>query len=576
MSLERTVAALVAAGLLAGAILAVRCAQRRLGAPVDVVALFLAVWGGVLLVFAVPVLDYTHTSLTAWLLIYGSIATTIVGCLLAWRRIRPAPPPIAEQRRSLRATIDPRRLRLVWLASAVVGLVGFAAFVNAVAGVAGWQAVFSDPATVRVVKRDSLVFQDDYGLWKILTYFNQVAFILWTIGLRMGVFQGRWRAAAVLGCISLVPFVFTADRNLMAAALTLAAMVHLLWPWAGSWRRVALVSAGLLAVAAVGLTAMGNRYGGSLEGQPAVAAQLEIPALREAAIPYLYVTGSLPTFGQLTGDALAPLTLGQMTTLPAVKAAARARLVDTAPVETGVFYPIPFESFSNYGWLGVFWLDFRAFGVLLLPMLLGFVATAARLRLAVRSTFLSLWTSAILLYIVVYSPLSNVLYTSLTWQHLLLGMLIAVLLDPQGARRAMRRVWPLPRRMAVPAAATTALAVAAALLLVVSSSARTAPAYFAEQELADAVEKARYVYERSDRYPSALGLATRLHVNRPAVRFQPLGWYTDPLPAAGVIGVFTQPDDLFLRVRAADGRTYEVHRTERDGGITFGPGTRDP
>ena len=100
------------------------------------VALVLAVWGGVLLVFAVPVLDYTHTSLTAWLLIYGSIATTIVGCLLAWRRIRPTPPPIAEQRRSLRATIDPRRLRLVWLASAVVGLVGFAAFVNAVAGVA--------------------------------------------------------------------------------------------------------------------------------------------------------------------------------------------------------------------------------------------------------------------------------------------------------------------------------------------------------------------------------------------------------------------------------------------------------
>jgi hypothetical protein len=32
---------------------------------------------------------------------------------------------------------------------------------------------------------------------------------------------------------------------------------------------------------------------------------------------------------------------------------------------------------------------------------------------------------------------------------------------------------------------------------------------------------------------------------------------------------------VFLRVRAQDGRIFEVHRTEDEGGITFGPGTRD-
>jgi oligosaccharide repeat unit polymerase len=576
MSLERTVAALVGAGLLALAILALRRARRRLGTPVDVLPLYLAAWGGVLLVFALPVLGYTHTSLKAWLLIYGSLAATIIGCLLAWRHRAVAPPPIDERRRSLRATVDPRRLRILWLAAFVLGLAGFAAFVHAVAGVAGWQAVVSDPATVRTIKRDSLAFQDAYGLWKLLTYFNQVAFILWTVGLRLRVFPGAWRLAALLGWVSLIPFVFTADRNLMAAALTLAATLHLLWPWSGPWRRVAIASGALLVVAGVGLTAIGNRYGGSLEDQPTIAAQVEIPALRDAAIPYLYLTANLPTFGRLTDDALAPSTLGQMTVLPAVKAAARVGLVDTVPVETGVFYPIPTESFSNYSWLGVFWLDFRAVGVLLAPLLMGFVATWARLRLATRSTFLSLWTSAILLYVVVYSPLSNVLNTSLTWQFLLLGVVLAVLLDPRAAHRVLERVRTMPRRAATGAAGVAALAVTGAMLLVASSSARTPPAYYAEPELRAAVEKARYVYERGGRYPTALGLATRLHVSRPGVRFAPQATPTEPPPPAGVIGVFTQPHDLFLRVRAADGRVYEVHRTEADGGITFGPGTRDP
>ncbi len=573
MSLERTVAALVGAALLGITIVALRRTQRRLGTPVDVVVLFLAAWGGVLLVFAVPVLAYTHTNVQSWLLIYGSIATTVIGCLLAWRRFGAPPPPIDERRRSLEATVDPRRLRVVWLASFMLGLAGFAAFVHAVAGVADWQTVFSDPATVRLVKRDSPAFQDAYGLWKVLTYFNQVAFILWTAGLRLRAFRCGWRPAAVLGCVSLLPFVFTADRNLLASALTLAAMVHLLWPWAGSWRRAALAAGVLLAVAAVVLTVVGNRYGSSIEGQPTVAAQLEIPALREAAIPYLYVTGTLPTFGRLTEDALAPLTLGQMTTLPAVKAAARARLVDTAPVETGVFYAIPFESFSNYGWLGVFWLDFRAVGVLVMPLLLGFVATVARLRLAARSTFLALWTAAILLYVLVYSPVSNVLYTSLTWQYLLLGPPIAAALHPGCFRPALARLAALPRRAVVGGAAALA---AAGGMLVVVAGARTAPVYHAEQELRDAVVKAQSIHAQDGRYPIGLGLSTRLAVSRPGVRFLAQDTYTQALPPAGVIGVFTQPDDVFLRVRAADGRMYEVHRSEQDGGITFGPGTRDP
>lgn len=577
MSLERIVAALIAMLLLATAIVVVRRAWSRLGTPVDVVCLLLAVWGGVLLLFAVPVIDYATTGLVAWLAIYGSIAATAAGCLLAWRRQRTPPLAIDEQQDAMRETIDPRRLRVLWIATAALGFVGFAAFVYSVHLVAGWQTVFADPSTVRNIKRDSLEFQREYGFWKLLTYCNQMAFILWTVGLRMRVFTGAWRVPGMLGFASLLPFAFTADRHLLAAALALTWTVHLLWPWRGSWRRVAIASGVAIVLAGGALAAIGNRYGGALDQHPEVASSVTWRALDPVAIPYLYLTANIPTFGQLTEDELAPLTLGQMTLLPAVKATARAGVIDAAPVATGVFYPIPFEAFSNYSWLGVFWLDFRVIGVLLLPLLVGFVTTAARLRLAAQPSFLLLWTGAILLYVVVYSPLSNVLYVSMTWQYLLVGPLMAAVLQPGSLGRAVRAA--RTRAQSATALEATALgvtALAAFAVIALAAWTRGAPTQLlATSELRQAVARAQLVYERSGTYPGSRALATRLGVNRPEVAFRGQSFYTDPLPPPGIVAVFTQPQDVFMRVRAADGRVYEVHRTEADGGATFGPGTRD-
>lgn len=572
MSLERIVAALVASMLLVALFVLVRHVRSRLGTPVDVVCLFVAVWAGVLAIFAVPVIMYAPTRAGAWLLVYGAIASGVAGCLLAWRRWKGRAAPVGEQQQQLRASIDARRLRLVWLACGVLGFVGFLGFVRAVDRVLGWQAVFSEPGSVRAITRDSLEFQETYGFWKLLTYFNQIAFVMWTVGLRLRVFDGRWRVAALAGFASLLPFVFTADRNLLAAALALTLMVHVLWPWSGSWCRAGVVMAAAIVVAALALTAVGNRYGGSLADHPEVASHVTL-GLGPVAIPYLYLTANIPTFGQLTEDGLAPRTGGQMAVLPAVKAAARAGLIDTAPVETGVFYPIPFEAFSNYSWLGTYWLDFRVLGVLLMPLLVGFLATAARLRLVEKPTFLSLWIAAILLYAVVYSPLSNVLSTSLTWQYLLLGPVLAALLQPETARR-----WLAPllvrRRLLLTACATVAAAGAAALSVLSSRTPAQREAVTTAQ-LDEAVQKARYVYERTGRYPISLGVSTRLAVNRPGVLFRPQQTYAAPVPPAGTIAVFTAPKDVFLRTRGDDGRIYEVHRTEEYGGITFGPGTRD-
>jgi oligosaccharide repeat unit polymerase len=579
MWLERPLALVVAAGCLTVALRRLRSAYRTDGAPVDVVGVFLAIWGAVLLLFAVPLIKYTTTPALAWLMTYGSIGAFVLGGLVANRgRHLRTDARVERAEPALRATIDARRLRRLWLVTLAIGLVGFIAFVRAVDLAAGWQTLIHDPETVRELKRDSAVFQSSFGLWKLLLYFNQVAFLLWTVGLRLKVFsEGHWRHLRVLGAASIVPFFLTADRGLLVALLAWAVVLHLLWPSRVNWRRFAVYLAVAIAFAGALITAIGNRYGGSLQDHPEIAAQVTIPALDSIAVPYLYLTANIPTFGQLTEDAFAPRTYGQMTVRPIVKAAHAAGMPGTPPVGTGVFYAIPFESFSNYGWLGSFWLDWRFLGTLLLPAAFAFVAVRAQQRLRRRPSFAKLWLCSLLLYVIALSPFANALSTTFTWQYLLATPLISLALDSAAipTLRLQVELMRPAKRMALAACSVIALAALVATGLAVRGHG-TGPSHIAaKRELDQAVRQAHYVFEQAHRYPEPLALATRLQVSRPSVRFRPLGAYTDPVPGQGVVAVFSTPRDVFLRVRASDGRLFEVHRTEDFGGVTFGPGTRD-
>lgn len=565
-------AAVVGVALLLVAVAAARRAHLRRGTPFDVLALYAALWGATLVLFAAPLIDYSHTRFVAWAGIYGSILT---GLLAAWWvGRRPGPPALAQEVAGarLREAIDGRRLRLLWLLAAVLGLLGMASFVYAVSRVLPWSAVVTDPGRVRIVKATDPTFQSTYGLTKLLTYFNQIAFVLWTIGLRTRAFEsGRWRAARYLGFGSIVPFLFTADRGLLIATVVWAGVLHLAWPQRIAPRRaIAVVLAGVLAAGVV-VTAVGNRYGGSIDAHPEVAESLNTRAIDPLAMPYLYLTANIPTFGQLTADPVAPLNAGGMTILPLVKVADRLGAPGTPPVGNGVFYPIPFESFSNYGWLGTFWLDFRLLGVLLLPALVVGVAAALHRRLRERPGLAPLWLTSLLLYVIVFSPFANALSNTLTWQFLLLTPLIAVTLDRRAASGLRRWLAAPGRRMrlAAGAAAAGAVGLGAGAALQVRE-----PTGVVEAELAEAAAKAQVVYRERGRYPGPVALAGQLGVSDPNVSFQAMASYHAPV-TPGVITVITSPSDVFLRTRASDGRVYEVHRTEEHGGVTFGPGTRD-
>lgn len=555
MSLERFIALLVGAILLAVTVWSARRSLKRGDGAVTTLGVFSFIWGSALLLFAIPLIRYTTTPVGVWLMVYGSIVTFALGALLAERRYRDLPRVLPEDRQRP----DPRRLRIAWISSAILGFIGFAAYVHAVDVVVGWRAIIETPEIVRGIQTSSVTFADTYGPWKLLTYFNQVAFVLWTLAMRERIFPGRWRIAWILGPLSLVPFVFTGDRTLIMISLIWAAAFQMMYLPPTRIKRLMVGSVIGVVVLLVVFATLGGRVGKTVDGQPAVASNLTTRAVDPIVLPYLYATGNVPAFAGLVDDPLRPETKGQLTLLSAVKLLHGFNLWGQPPETVGAFYSIPFQTFNNFSWLGIFYSDFGVFGVLLLPFLFAFITSAVVMRAIRRRTLLSVWTSSLLLYCVVFTFDGYKFFDTLVSEYLLLGLVVIPFIRKDlGPREVIRRLRAGARDR--PLLAVSIVAITAVLLSIPiaglslgesangldrSKSALTrtleSAASLSDVTLEDAV------------YPNSEALASRLHVNDPAIRY--VGTTTaDAAPAdPQTITVYTEGDRLVLRAQTDTG-----------------------
>ncbi len=208
-----------------------------------------------------------------------------------------------------------------------------------------------------------------------------------------------------------------------------------------------------------------------------------------------------------------------------------------APVGTGVFYPIPFEDFSNYSWLGTFWLDFRLPGTILLSALVMAGCCLLWLRLQAKPTLLLLWLTSLVLYVVVFSPFANALSNALTWQLLLLGPFVTALLDKGQARRfdligTGSSVGDSCASGAVACGVVLCGAVAVAAVSGVGRGGARARGRCrtggvqVERLLGLSMAKIESVYPHAQVVPGIESLATRLQVNDPALDFHAQNAFT--------------------------------------------------
>ncbi len=519
---------------------------------VTALTVFLTVWGLDLLLFAIPWMRYTGTSTEAWIAVYGSILTFTAGCLIATRLASPVHSEDSEE-------LDSVRLRRLWLACFLLGLVGFADFVHAVDIVIGWRAIFEHTALVRDLETTSQKFKATYGVLKLLTYLGLPAFLLWSVGLRSKFFRGRWLVAGAFGWVSLVPFLLTADRSLTFTALIWALCFHLVWrPVRRPARLVPSVVTILVGLVLI-FSLLGSRVSKTIDDHPEIKQQLTTQTLSSLALPYVYVTANPPTLSQLMRDPIRPHTDGRMTFLPVIKLLHAAGIGGTPPEQVGAFYPIPFETFNNYSWLGSFYLDFGLVGCLILPALIGFLVTLVVLSAVRRRHLLNMWFASLGLYVVFFSPLLNKLSTTLTWEYALLGPVAAVLLRRNPSPRqwlagARNHISSLPR----PALAGATIVLVAFAGFAVVRRIERAPvrldAGTLSRELAISMQKASLA-RQSELFPSSRALVSRLHVSDPALDFIPLGDSAQAPAESGVIGVYSTGSALSLSVRGSLGIT---------------------
>jgi oligosaccharide repeat unit polymerase len=521
--------------------------------PVTVLGLFLAVWAIALALFAIPWVRYDRTSLSTWLVIYGSLLTFSLGSLLARMRLC---------RRSLEtrpssSDFDPARLRLAWLGASAIGLLGLLGYIRAVDAVIGWHAIFHDPKAVLDIQSKSQEFKSNYGSFTLLLYFNYVAVILWTIGLRIRAFSGKWRLAKAAGALPACVLLLPGSRQLIFILIIWVAAFHILWRPPANARRLLYRLALGVAVLLAFFLAVGGATGSTLRSHPEIKRALRTQTASTLAIPYVYVTADVPLLSKLAADPIRPHTYGQMTILPLVKLAHKAGLVGVPPEETAAFYPIPFDSYNSSTWLGPFLLDFGLLGCLLLPLLCGFAFTTVGVHAARGRSLVSLWLASLALFVVAFTPLNNQLTIAPTWELALLGPPVVWLCaaGPGPRERLRAAIWKLRSarlRTRLSLALVCCACLAALVLGRVGAIKPQAPVLGSQLVSASKLlGRARADGEVSDSF----ALASRLQAAQPAFTYVAYPTVTSPTEP-NVIGVYAGEGKVTLTARARNGTTF--------------------
>ena len=575
MTAERLVAAAVAVGLLAGMLALVR-RNRRGGERVnDPLTVFLAIWGGSLFLFAMPVIDYTPTSATAWLVVYGSIASFLSGAWLASRRESgwlSAPRGSGER-------LSTHRINLAWVVTGALSLVGFASFVAAIDATVGWQALFQDPGSARTAQ-GLPQFEESYGAGKALSYLAPVSLLLWTVAFRDRQFSGVWKFASPAVILVLLPYFLIGERLSLMTAVVWIVAFHFVWRPLVHPRRVAIGAIVLMVAGLSYFYAIGNQKGSTVDGFPSVRAAVTRPFLEPVAIPYAYATANVPVFGQLMRDPLAPTTYGELTFLPASTVVHRILPVEGNPPELGGFYGIPFSSYNAATWLDPFYRDFGVLGALVMPSMFGFLITWAFFVARRRRTLISSWLAAIGMTVVVFSPLKNPAQDAITWELVALAPIVGLFVSSEARESLRLRTAGLRSQFSfsnqlIALLGASALLVISSLILLAMQRSDSGPGQSAItpnklRNVAAVLARSYNSIPPSYDEPAVLttAITSRLRVNDPDTSYVELKGDSVAPDEPNVVGVYADEAQVSLTIRVPNGKYGKVD-------VAFNESTRE-
>lgn len=589
MTVERFIAGAVAVGMLAALMVVVRRRQRQGKTVNDPATVFIVIWAGTLLFYAVPVIDYVTTPTITWVVVYGSIITFLAGAWFAYRRASETGPAAEGNGGSpdQPESLSTNRLNLVWLCAGGLSLIGFAFFVYAVNATVGWQTMFQDPGAARAAQ-DLPQFQDSYGPGKALSYLAPVALLLWTLAFRDRRFTGHWRYVAPGVILVLLPYFFIGERLSLLFATVWIVGFHFVWRPVANPRRIAAWGVILFVAGLSFFYVIGNQKGATLDTYPTVRDAVTNEAFEPIALPYMYVTANVPVLGQLMQDPTAPTTFGQLTARPVSTLLHRILPISGNAPDQGGFYGIPFSSYNSATWLDPFFRDFGVLGALLLPGLFGFLATWIFLVARRGRTLVSSWLAAIGLAFVVFSPLKSLAPDALTWELLVLAPLSGLFVSQDARSRlrlsteSLQRRLRLDRRVITAGAAILMVAVIGVSLLALQRGGSDSELTFIsagklESDTAKIVDSFDVLSPTTDGPEGdTQSITSRLGVSDTATRYVAMPDADSSPNEPGVIGVYADGGFFALRPINADGQVNVAEAIQGEHGFEVTTSTTAP
>ena len=365
---------------------------------------YAAVWCASLLLFRLRLVDYDELNCQTALIIAASVAAFGAGCMLAGK-------PSAQTETSL--PINQQRLAVVITALLILNVIGLVLLVRWLQTGFGLLTNLGDVSALRASSDETT----RVGALGFLTLLDlPLLLCAWMYYLRFG--KRRW--FTVLGVVVplLEPYL-KGDRGTLTFDLL---TMLFLWIYYHGWRRpnqtvVSRVS--VLGVVLLGyFLAMGSLLD-KLASQPQQAMTARQTSLTSGTAlalvsPYIYATASFPTLQQGMQD-VDHFTWGARTFFPVARLLYALGVIRQRPEPlTFDFYfvPVPFNTYTH---LFTFYQDFGTAGIVLVPLLLGWLETRVYLSLKRSPGFFSLTAAACFLGINCFSIFIPIILSLSIW-----------------------------------------------------------------------------------------------------------------------------------------------------------------
>jgi oligosaccharide repeat unit polymerase len=377
---------------------------------------YVSTWCTCLLLFRLRFVEYGTLELKTALLFGAGIVSFCLGCAACKENVKKA-------RIDTQVFISLPWLQVAILVLLVLDVVGFALFAARMSDVYGLQTYFTDPAIIRADARE-WTKAGAIGALILLCYPLFISSLIHILEAR------RLSLLAVIGIV--VP---VAETYLLTDRLTLIIfMTSSFFIWIYHTRRrtfdrkvVYFLGGGLLCIL-VYFLAVGGFYRRLVTPASTSFRYSSIDSNSQIGIrlldPYIYVTGSFPTFQAAMND-VDHLSWGTQTFYPLARLLYAMDIIERRPEAsdfTFYFVPIPF---NTYTWLYSFYSDFGICGVLLLPALVGWLQTKLYVRMKETPTVFSLAGSSALAAATAFTAFGFIQYDFMLWSFIAVMFLVS-------------------------------------------------------------------------------------------------------------------------------------------------------